>query len=102
MPPPHDDDEYAEDVEAIYRDKINRQTPKYAPVVMRADVSAFIYEDCTVLYLQAYHQCSLSLSVSRIMRILLFFSPPTSFVFPPPLSCPHLIDSRASCTWTRR
>ena len=40
--PPHDHDEYAEDVEAIYKDKINKQSPKYAPVVMRADVSVFI------------------------------------------------------------
>ena len=84
MPPPHDDDEYAEDVEAIYRDKINRQTPKYAPVVMRADVSAFIYEDCTVLYLQAYHQCSLSLSLCLTHHAHPpLFLPPNLLRFPP-------------------
>ena len=33
-------DAYAEDVEAIYRDKIHKQAPKYEPVVMRADVSS--------------------------------------------------------------
>lgn len=37
------EDAYAEDVEAMYRDKIHKQTPKYAPVVMRADVSAFLF-----------------------------------------------------------
>jgi hypothetical protein len=37
-----DEDEYAEDVEAIYRDKIHKRAPKYEPVVMRADVSALL------------------------------------------------------------
>ena len=33
------EDEHAEQIEAIYREKMNNHTPKYAPVVMRADVS---------------------------------------------------------------
>ena len=39
MPTGDDDtDPHAEDIEALYRDKMQRHAPKYAPVVMRADV----------------------------------------------------------------